>query len=113
MDISAYMDADMWNEITGKVGRPHRNCWDAMMPCCTLSPPPTVLRSSIPPLTTRNARKDWRKLASSTSASSAHGATSHLRVINNHVDFDTKINRVLKEISSTLGLPQPITEERK
>ena len=37
----------------------------------------------------------------------------HLRVINNHVDFDTKINRVLKEISAVLGLPQPITEERK
>ena len=37
----------------------------------------------------------------------------HLRVINNHQDFNTKINRVLKEISAVLGLPQPITEERK
>lgn len=37
----------------------------------------------------------------------------HLRVINNHDNFDTKINRVLKEISSVLSLPQPITEERK
>ena len=37
----------------------------------------------------------------------------HLRVINNHEDFDKKINRVLKEISSVLELPQPIVEERK
>ncbi len=37
----------------------------------------------------------------------------HLRVINNHDNFDTKINRVLKEISSVLGIPQVITEERK
>ena len=37
----------------------------------------------------------------------------HLRVINNHDNFDTKINRVLKEISSVLSLPQPRTEERK
>ena len=38
---------------------------------------------------------------------------SHLRVINNHDDFDTKINRVLKEISNVLGIPQPVEEERK
>ena len=37
----------------------------------------------------------------------------HLRVINNHEDFDKKLYRVLKEISNVLGLPQPITEERK
>ena len=37
----------------------------------------------------------------------------HLRVINNHDNFDTKINRVLKEISAVLELPLPITEERK
>ena len=37
----------------------------------------------------------------------------HLRVINNHDNFDTKITRVLKEISAVLELPQPITEERK
>ena len=37
----------------------------------------------------------------------------HLRVINNNEDFDRKLNRVLKEISNVLGLPQPIEEERK
>jgi CYTH domain-containing protein len=37
----------------------------------------------------------------------------HLRVINNHDDFDCKMNRVIKEISNVLGLPQPIVEERK
>ncbi len=37
----------------------------------------------------------------------------YLRVINNHDDFNTKINRVLKEISAVLGLPQQIVNERK
>ena len=37
----------------------------------------------------------------------------HLRVINNHEDFENKLNRVLKEISNVLGIPQPIEEERK
>ena len=36
-----------------------------------------------------------------------------MRVINNHDDFDCKMNRVIKEISNVLGLPQPIVEERK
>ena len=37
----------------------------------------------------------------------------HLRVINNHENFEAKIHRVLKEISNVLGLAQSITEERK
>ena len=36
----------------------------------------------------------------------------HLRVINNHDDFDTKLRRVLKEISNVLEIPQPIEEVR-
>ena len=36
----------------------------------------------------------------------------HLRVINNHDNFDMKINRVLKEISNVLEIPQPIEDER-
>jgi CYTH domain-containing protein len=37
----------------------------------------------------------------------------HLRVINNHDDFEQKMNRVLREISNVLGLPLRVTEERK
>ena len=37
---------------------------------------------------------------------------SHLRVINNHDDFNAKLNRVIKEISNVLGLPQPVEQER-
>ena len=36
----------------------------------------------------------------------------HLRVINNHDDFEAKLNRVLNEISKVVGLPQPPHEER-
>lgn len=38
---------------------------------------------------------------------------SHHRVIDNSADFEQKIQRVLHEISSVLGLPQEIVEERK
>ena len=37
----------------------------------------------------------------------------HFRVIDNAFDFDCKLNRVLKEISQTLELPLPVTEEFK
>ena len=37
----------------------------------------------------------------------------HLRVINNGEDFERKMQRVLKEISAVLELPQTIEEERK
>jgi len=37
----------------------------------------------------------------------------HLRVINNHENFDTKINRVIQDISNVLEIPQQIVEERK
>lgn len=37
----------------------------------------------------------------------------HLRVIDNSRDFEQKIGRVLYEISSVLGLPQEIVQERK
>ena len=37
----------------------------------------------------------------------------HHRVIDNRKDFEQKLNRVLYEINSVLGLPQAIVEERK
>ena len=37
----------------------------------------------------------------------------YLRVINNHENFDTKINRVIQDISNVLEIPQQIVEERK
>ena len=40
---------------------------------------------------------------------SGHG---HLRVINNHDDFNAKLSRVINEISNVLGLPQPLEKER-
>jgi len=37
----------------------------------------------------------------------------HLRVIGNHMDFDDKLRQVLNEISTVLGVPSPIEQERK
>ena len=44
---------------------------------------------------------------------SAWSEHPRLRVINNHENFDTKINRVLQEISNVLEIPQQVIEERK
>lgn len=38
---------------------------------------------------------------------------SHLRVIDNSTDFDTKMIRLMKEISNVLGVPHPYEIERK
>lgn len=37
----------------------------------------------------------------------------HLRIIDNSTDFDTKVNRVLREVTALLGLPAPLEIERK
>lgn len=44
---------------------------------------------------------------------SAWTGHSHLRVIDNSTDFDTKITRLMNEIYSILGLPEPLEVERK
>lgn len=39
--------------------------------------------------------------------------TPHLRIIDNSTDFDTKLNRLLKEVVAFLGIPKPLEIERK
>ena len=114
MDISAYMNADMWNDITGRVGTSTPELlgrYDAVLHLVSAADGAeefyTVANNKERSEGLEKARIVDKRVIN---AWSGH---PHLRVINNHVDFDTKINRVLKEISAVLGLPQPITEERK
>lgn len=114
MDISAYMDADMWNDITGRVGTSTPELlrrYDAVLHLVSAADGAEEF------YTTANNKERSEGLEKARIVDkrviNAWSGHPHLRVINNHMDFDTKINRVLKEISSTLGLPQPITEERK
>lgn len=120
MDISAYMTPEMWGNITSAVGvttqqlRDQR--YDAVLHLVSAADGAEQFYT-----TCNNAQRleqaDEKGLQVARMLDKkvieAWSGHSHLRVINNHEDFDKKLNRVLKEIAAVLGLPQPIEEERK
>ena len=120
MDISAYMASEMWEKITQEIGtstaqlRDQR--YDAVLHLVSAADGAEEFYT-----TSNNAQRyekrdeEGLRIARMLDKKviDAWKGHSHLRVINNHEDFDKKINRVLKEISYVLGLPQPIEEERK
>jgi len=118
MDISAYMSPDMWAEITSQAGTDSsalRNRYDAVLHLVSAADGAeqyytTATNSTRYEQMNEEGLKIARELDKKViKAWSAH---PHLRVINNHDDFDTKLNRVIMEISNVLGLPQRAHEER-
>ena len=119
LDISAYIAPEMWGDITGKCGTSSNQLkerYDAVLHLVSAADGAeqyyTVATNS-----TRyeQANEEGLQLARDLDkrVNRAWTGHPHLRVINNHDDFDTKLRRVLKEISNVLGIPQPIEEERK
>lgn len=120
MDISAYMTKDMWQDITSAVGYTTQQLrdkrYDAVLHLVSAADGAEKFYT-----TSNNAQRlekadeQGLKIARTLDKRIVEAWTGHphLRVINNHEDFDKKINRVLKEIASVLELPQPIVEERK
>ena len=119
MDISAYMSPDTWDQITRSVGTSTpdlRDRYDAVLHLVSAADGAEQYYT-----TANNAQRyeqmneEGLRIARGLDKKVIHAWTGHphLRVINNHDDFDCKMNRVLKEISNVLGLPQPIVEERK
>lgn len=120
MDISAYMQPEMWEKITSDVGTStaelRDNRYDAVLHLVSAADGAEQFYT-----TSNNASRneaadeEGLKIARMLDKKVIEAWTghSHLRVINNHEDFDKKLNRVLMEISNVLGLPQPIVEERK
>ena len=119
MDISAYMSAEMWDEITAAVGTTSvelRQRYDAVLHLVSAADGAEQFYT-----TANNAQRyeqmneEGLRIARELDKKVIKAWTGHphLRVINNHEDFDKKLNRVLKEISHVLGIPQPIEEERK
>ena len=114
MDISAYMKPEMWNEITAGVGtcsEKLRARYDAVLHLVSAADGAEQFYT-----TANNAeRTEGLELARELDKKviQAWSEHPHLRVINNHENFDTKINRVLQEISNVLEIPQQVIEERK
>ena len=119
MDISAYMTPDTWDQITRAVGTSTpelRERYDAVLHLVSAADGAEQYYT-----TSTNAQRYEQmneaglRIARGLDKKVIHAWTGHphLRVINNHDDFDCKMNRVIKEISNVLGLPQPIVEERK
>ena len=114
MDISAYMKPEMWEEITAAAGTSSeqlRARYDAVLHLVSAADGAERFYT-----TANNAeRTEGLELARELDKKviQAWSEHPHLRVINNHENFDTKINRVLQEISNVLEIPQQVIEERK
>lgn len=115
MDISAYMSPETWDTITKAVGtsttalRDQR--YDAVLHLVSAADGAEKFYTT----TNNKQRTEGLEMARLIDKKVIDAWTGHphLRVINNHEDFNNKLHRVLKEISSVLGIPQPIVEERK
>lgn len=120
MDVSAYMKPEMWEDITHAVGTTTEELrdgrYDAVLHLVSAADGAEQFYTTNNNAS-RNEAADEKGLEIARELDKkvikAWTGHSHLRVINNQEDFDKKINRVLKEISHVLGLPQPIEEERK
>lgn len=120
MDISAYISPEMWEELTTGCGTSTKELrserYDAVLHLVSAADGAeqfyTVANNA-----QRYEQADEAGLAIARSLDKkiiqAWTGHPHLRVINNGANFEHKMNRVLKEISAVLELPQPIEEERK
>lgn len=114
LDISTYLPKEMWSKITSLCDVTNQQLldrYDAVLHLVSAADGAEQYYNT----TTNELRSEGLDKARMLDRKivKAWAGHPHLRVINNHDNFDTKINRVLKEISSVLGIPQAITEERK
>ena len=114
MDISAYMKPAMWQDITSALSTDSerlRTRYDAVLHLVSAADGAEQFYTTA----TNAERTEGLELARELDKKVISAWSEHprLRVINNHENFDTKINRVLQEISNVLEIPQQVIEERK
>lgn len=115
MDISAYMTPEMWADITSAAGTSTEellgNRYDAVLHLVSAANGAEEFYNT----TSNVVRTEGIDLARQLDRKVIDAWTghSHLRVINNHQNFEHKLQHVLKEIADVLELPQPMIEERK
>ncbi len=119
LDISAYMEPEMWEDITRSVGTSThelRDRYDAVLHLVSAADGAEQYYTTANNASRNESNDDeGLRIARMLDKKVIRAWTGHphLRVINNHDDFEAKMHRVLKEISHVLSLPQPIEEERK
>ena len=118
MDISAYIKPDEWREITAMAGTNPNELlerYDAVLHLVSAADGAEQYYTTATNATRyEQANEEGLRLARELDKKVINAWTGHphLRVINNHDDFEAKLNRVLTEISKVVGLPQPAQEER-
>lgn len=114
MDISAYMNPVLWNRIISDAKMNNemlRSRYDAVLHLVSAADGAEQFYTTA----TNNKRTEGIELARilDKNVIQAWSEHPHLRVINNHEDFETKLERVLQEISDVLEIPRQAVEERK
>ena len=118
MDISAYIKPKEWDEITrmaGTTSNSLRESYDAVLHLVSAADGAEQYYTTATNATRyEQANEEGLRIARELDKKVIKAWTGHphLRVINNHDDFENKLNRVLAEISKVVGLPQPVQEER-
>ena len=118
MDISAYIKPEEWEEITRMAGTNSnalRESYDAVLHLVSAADGAEQYYTTATNATRyEQANEEGLRIARELDKKVIKAWTghSHLRVINNHDDFENKLNRVLSEISKVVGLPQPAQQER-
>ena len=119
MDISAYMTPEMWEDITARASTNSnelRERYDAVLHLVSAADGAEQFYTTATNSTRyEKADEEGLRIARELDKKVIRAWTGHphLRVINNHDDFERKMQRVVREISNVLGLPQPVTDERK
>ena len=118
LDISAYIDKAMWEELCEKCGTSTnelRKRYDAVLHLVSAADGAEQYYTTATNSTRyEQANEEGLRLARDLDKKVNRAWTGHphLRVIDNHNNFDTKLNHVLKAISNVLGIPQPVEDER-
>ena len=119
MDISAYIAPEEWDSICGEAGTNSnvlRERYDAVLHLVSAADGAEQYYTTATNSTRyEKADEEGLRIARELDKKVIKAWTGHphLRVINNHDDFERKMQRTIREISNVLGLPQPVTEERK
>jgi len=118
MDISAYIKPEEWEEITTMAGTSTNALlerYDAVLHLVSAADGAEQYYTTATNATRyEQANEEGLRIARELDKKVIKAWTGHphLRVINNHDDFENKLNRVINEISKVVGLPQPLHDER-